>query len=44
VKKVLSNATMYSAIITGEPQSLKAKLGKVGPREKNEAVEDTDLP
>ena len=44
VKKVLSNATMYSAIITGEPQSLKAKLGKVGPREKNESVEDTDLP
>ncbi|MEY3698846.1 MAG: hypothetical protein RL631_1499 [Pseudomonadota bacterium] len=44
VKKVLSNATMYSAIITGEPQSLKARLGKVGPREKNDPQEDNDLP
>jgi len=40
----LSNATMYSAIITGEPQSLKARLGKVGPREKNDPQEDNDLP
>lgn len=44
VKKVLSNATMYSAVITGEPQSLKARLGKIGPREKNDPQEDSDLP
>ncbi len=44
VKKVLSNATMYSAIITGEPQSLKARLGKIGPAEKNDPSQDNDLP
>lgn len=44
VKKVLSNATMYSAVITGEPQSLKARLGKIGPREKNDPQEDSELP
>ncbi|CAN5540199.1 lytic transglycosylase domain-containing protein [soil metagenome] len=33
VKKVLSNATYYSALLTSEPQSLKARLGKsIGPR------------
>ena len=31
VKKVLSNATNYAAILTGQPQSLKARLGTVGP-------------
>lgn len=30
VKKVLANATNYAAVITGEPQSLKARLGTVG--------------
>ncbi len=32
VKKVLSNATFYAALMTGEPQSLKARLGNVAPR------------
>ncbi len=31
VKKVLSNATYYAALFTGEPQSLKARLGVVAP-------------
>ena len=31
VKKVLSNTTNYATLITGKPQSLKARLGKVGP-------------
>jgi soluble lytic murein transglycosylase len=44
VKKVMSNTTMYAAVISGEPQSLKARLGKVAPRDKNEAPEDNDLP
>lgn len=44
VKKVMSNTTMYAAIITGEPQSLKNRLGKIGPRDKDEPAEDTDLP
>jgi soluble lytic murein transglycosylase len=30
VKKVLANATNYAALITGEPQSLKARLGTIG--------------
>lgn len=31
VKKVLSNTTNYAAILTGLPQSLKGRLGTVGP-------------
>jgi len=31
VKKVLSNATIYASLMTGEPQSLKARLGTVEP-------------
>ncbi|MGC3987846.1 MAG: transglycosylase SLT domain-containing protein [Pseudorhodoferax sp.] len=31
VKKVVSNATNYAAILTGQPQSLKARMGTVGP-------------
>lgn len=32
VKKVLSNTTNYAALMTGQPQSLKARLGTVGPK------------
>lgn len=32
VKKVLSNTTNYAAMITGQPQSLRARLGTVGPK------------
>jgi soluble lytic murein transglycosylase len=44
VKKVLSNTTNYAAILTRQPQSLKTRLGQVGPR--NSALVDvnTDLP
>jgi soluble lytic murein transglycosylase len=31
VKKVLSNTTNYATLISGKPQSLKARLGMVGP-------------
>ncbi len=31
VKNVLSNATYYAAIFTGQPQSLKQRLGQIGP-------------
>ena len=44
VKKVLSNTTMYAAILTGKPQSLKARLGQVGPRDGGAAASNTDLP
>lgn len=32
VKKVLSNATYYAGMFTGQPQSLKQRLGEVRPR------------
>jgi soluble lytic murein transglycosylase len=44
VKKVLSNTTNYAAIITGQPQSLKARLGTVGPRSTQSHEENADLP
>jgi soluble lytic murein transglycosylase len=44
VKKVLSNTTNYAALITGQPQSLKAKLGLVGPRSVSAPAENLDLP
>ena len=44
VKKVLSNTTNYAAITTGQPQSLKARLGMVGPRAADSSAENKDLP
>jgi soluble lytic murein transglycosylase len=40
VKKVLSNSTYYAALMTGKPQSLKARLGTVAPK----AFTATELP
>ena len=44
VKKVLSNTTNYAAILTRQPQSLKARLGSVGPRTSTVAEVNKDLP
>ena len=44
VKKVLSNTTSYAALITGQPQSLKARLGNVGPKDANLPDLGLDLP
>lgn len=44
VKKVLSNTTNYAALITGQPQSLKSRLGTVGPRPANDPETMKDLP
>ncbi len=44
VKKVLSNTTFYAAMLTGQPQSLKARLGTVGPREAAHPLPNGDLP
>ncbi len=44
VKKVLANTTNYAAIITGQPQSLKSRLGRVGPRDAREPEPNKDLP
>jgi soluble lytic murein transglycosylase len=44
VKKVLSNTANYAALISGQPQSLKARLGSVGPLDANVPDTSTDLP
>jgi soluble lytic murein transglycosylase len=44
VKKVLANTTMYAAILTGQPQSLQARLGRVGPRDAAQPEAAPDLP
>lgn len=43
VKKVLSNTTNYAALITGQPQSLRARLGTVGPASAL-SVDNEELP
>lgn len=43
VKKVMSNAVYYSALFNGKPDSLKTRLGVIGPRTAD-APKDADLP
>jgi soluble lytic murein transglycosylase len=43
VKKVLANTTIYAAMISGQTQSLKARLGRVGPPDGTLSV-NRDLP
>jgi soluble lytic murein transglycosylase len=44
VKKVLSNATLYAALINGQPQSLRERLGTVGPRDAGAPPVDSKMP
>ncbi len=44
VKKVLSNTTLYAAMISGQPQSIKARLGNVGPLDATVPETGLDLP
>ena len=44
VKKVIANTTSYAALITGQPQSIKARLGQVGPRDSATPEANADLP
>jgi len=44
VKKVLANTTDYAAILTGQPQSLKARLGQIGPLPLNASDPSQGLP
>ena len=44
VKKVLANTTNYAALISGQPQSLKDRLGTVGPRASADPEPNKDLP
>ena len=43
VKKVMSNAVYYTALFTGKPDSLKARLGTITPR-MGDTPKDADLP
>jgi soluble lytic murein transglycosylase len=43
VKKVMSNAVYYSALFNGKPDSLKTRLGTIGPKTAD-APKDADLP
>ncbi|MDD5030562.1 MAG: transglycosylase SLT domain-containing protein [Rhodoferax sp.] len=43
VKKVLANTTVYAAMISGQTQSLKQRLGQIGPRT-DPTPEDRSLP
>jgi soluble lytic murein transglycosylase len=42
VKKVMSNSVYYSALFEGKPQTLKPRLGVIGPR--SDAPKGEDLP
>ncbi len=44
VKKVLSNTTNYAALLTRQPQSLKARLGSIGPRPSATSEANKELP
>lgn len=44
VKRVLANTTHYAALLSGQPQSLLARLGTVGPRANSAPPPDRDLP
>jgi soluble lytic murein transglycosylase len=44
VKKVLANTTFYAAMLTGQPQSLKARLGMIAPRDIALPAPSADLP
>ena len=45
VKKVLSNSTDYAALLSGKPQSLRARLGEsIGPRAAPLAPAEQELP
>ena len=45
VKKVLSNTTAYAALLSGQPQSLRSRLGlTIGPRVSAEKPGEAELP
>ncbi|HSI55885.1 MAG TPA: transglycosylase SLT domain-containing protein [Ramlibacter sp.] len=44
VKKVLANTNIYAVILSGQSQSLRARLGSVGPRDTSQPEPNRDLP
>jgi soluble lytic murein transglycosylase len=41
---VLDSTTNYAAMLTGQPQSLKSRLGTIGPRDGAAPEVNKDLP
>jgi soluble lytic murein transglycosylase len=44
VKRVLANTTAYANLLTGQPQSIKARLGTVAPRDAAQAEPNREIP
>lgn len=44
VKKVLANTTVYAALLSGQPQSLKSRLGSIGPGDASAPGLDKEMP
>jgi soluble lytic murein transglycosylase len=44
VQQVLANTTDYAAVLTGRPQSLKSRLGRIGPLPADASDPGADLP
>ncbi|WP_236640376.1 lytic transglycosylase domain-containing protein [Tepidimonas charontis] len=44
VKRVLSNTTVYAAVLSGQPQRLGDRLGRIGPRLATARAPDSELP
>ena len=44
VERVLANTTLYAAQLSGQPQSLRQRLGTVGPRSASAPPSNTELP
>ena len=44
VKRVLANTTLYAALLSGQSQSLRQRLGTVGPRSASAPPPNTELP
>ncbi len=44
VKKVIANTTVYAALLTSKPQSIKNRLGNIGPRDESKPEPNQDLP
>jgi soluble lytic murein transglycosylase len=44
VKKVIANTTSYAALISGQAQSIKSRLGLIGPKDAKASEMNLDLP
>jgi soluble lytic murein transglycosylase len=44
VKKVIANTTLYAALLTGQPQAIKSRLGMIGPVDSVTSEDELELP